>query len=109
MPTVASLRQQWFPIAVHFVGRSSSQLVLRLLRGESVGAVSREPQVPAHEIDAWRRTFLEGWVDGLKDRHRDSEARLLTRAQAKVGDLVMRMELARCYSQEAGTRRSWRG
>jgi transposase-like protein len=42
--------------------------VLRLLRGESVDAVSRELQVPAHELEAWRRTFMESGAEGLKRR-----------------------------------------
>jgi hypothetical protein len=30
---------------------------LRLLRGESLDAVSRESQVPAHELEGWKRVF----------------------------------------------------
>jgi len=36
-----------------------TELVLRLLRGETLDAVSRESQVPAHELEAWKRVFLE--------------------------------------------------
>ena len=32
-----------------------SELVLRLLRGEALDAVSRESQVPAHELESWKR------------------------------------------------------
>jgi hypothetical protein len=31
------------------------ELVLRLLRGEALDAVSRESQVPAHELESWKR------------------------------------------------------
>jgi transposase len=31
------------------------ELVLRLLRGEPLDAVSRESQVPAHELEGWKR------------------------------------------------------
>lgn len=34
------------------------ELVLRLLRGP-VDAVSHESQVPAHELESWKRVFLE--------------------------------------------------
>ena len=34
-----------------------SELVLRLLRGEALDAVSRESQVPAHELESWKRHF----------------------------------------------------
>ena len=35
------------------------ELVLRLLRGEALDAVSRERQVLAHEFESWKRIFLE--------------------------------------------------
>jgi hypothetical protein len=45
-----------------------SELVLRLLRGEALDAVSRESQVPAHELESWKRIFLEQGTRGLKTR-----------------------------------------
>ena len=33
--------------------------MLRLLKGEAIDAVSRDTQVPAHELEMWRRVFLE--------------------------------------------------
>ncbi len=63
---------------------------------------SRELQVPAHELEAWRRTFLESGADGLKRRHGDPEARLLKQAQAKVGELAMRLELAEMLLEKRG-------
>jgi hypothetical protein len=36
-----------------------TELILRLLRGEALDAVSRESQVPAHELESWKRVFLE--------------------------------------------------
>ncbi len=36
-----------------------TELVLRLFRGEALDAVSRESQVPAHELESWKRVFLE--------------------------------------------------
>jgi hypothetical protein len=44
------------------------EVLLRLLRGEDFGEVSREVQVPAPELERWRRVFLEGGVNGLKRR-----------------------------------------
>ena len=40
--------------------------VLRLLRGESLEVLSRELQVEAHRLAAWRDDFLEGGKHGLK-------------------------------------------
>ena len=70
-----------------------SELVLRLLRGEALDAVSRERQVPAHELESWKRIFLEQGTRGLKTRS-DPEERELTLARAKIGELLMRLELA---------------
>ncbi len=51
------------PAAVEHPERWSVQrkteLVLRLLRGEALDAISRESQVAAHELEAWKRVFLE--------------------------------------------------
>ena len=82
--------------------KAKSEVVLRLLRGEGVDVVSREVQVPAHELEAWRRTFLETALEGLKRRHGDAEARLLKQAQAKVGELAMRLELAEMLLEKRG-------
>ena len=70
-----------------------AELVLRLLRGEALDAVSRESQVPAHELESWKRIFLEQGSRGLKTRS-DPEERELTLARAKIGELMMRLELA---------------
>ena len=70
-----------------------SELVLQLLRGEALDAVSRESQVPAHELESWKRLFLEQGTRGLKTRS-DPEERELTLARAKLGELMMRLELA---------------
>jgi hypothetical protein len=43
-----------------------TELVLRLLRGEALDAVSRDSQVPAHELEGWKRVFLETGARGLK-------------------------------------------
>src|SRR5262245_30467116 len=64
-------------------------LVLRLPRGEALDAVSRESQVPAHELESWKRIFLEQGTRGLKTRS-DPEERELTLARAKISELMMR-------------------
>src|SRR5262249_27782207 len=42
------------------------ELVLRLLRGEALDAVSRESQVPAHELESWQRIFLDKGPEGFR-------------------------------------------
>src|SRR2546428_11651579 len=68
-----------------------TELVLRLLRGEPLDAASRESQVPAHELESWKRVFLEAGGRGLKSRG-GPEERELTPARAQVGELTGRLE-----------------
>src|SRR5216684_7527817 len=84
-----------------------TELVLRLLRGEVLDAVSRESQVPAHELESWKRVFLEQGTRGLKTRS-DPEERDLTLARAKIGELMMRLELAEHLIEERGFPDEWR-
>lgn len=71
-----------------------TEVVLRLLRGEDLGEVSREVQVTPPELEEWRRVFLESGQQGLKRRGRDPTERELIRTRAKLGEVTMRMELA---------------
>lgn len=77
-------------------------VVLRLLRGEDLGEVSREVQVSPPELEEWRRVFLETGQQGLKRRSRDPSERELIRTRAKLGEVTMRMELARELLEKRG-------
>lgn len=39
--------------------KRKTEVVLRPLRGEVLEEVSRDTQVPAHEIEEWRRVFWD--------------------------------------------------
>src|SRR5256712_12038194 len=82
-----------------------TELVLRLLRGEALDVISRESQVPAHELEAWKRGFLEQGARGLKTRS-EPEERELTLAHAKIGELMMRRELAEHLLRKSRTDRA---
>src|SRR5262245_42813372 len=88
-----------------------TELVMRLLRGEALDAISRESQVPAHELESWERVFLEQGTRGLRIRGEPKE-RELTLARAKIGELMMRLELAEDLIEKArmkaGHAPSWR-
>ena len=84
-----------------------SELVLRLLRGEALDVVSRESQVPAHELESWKRIFLEQGTRGLKTRS-DPEERELMLARAKIGELMMRLELAEHLIEKRGLTDEWK-
>src|SRR5437867_12444702 len=79
----------------------------RWSRSEALDAVSRESQVPAHELESWKRVFLEQGARGLKTRS-DPEERDLTLARAKIGELMMRLELAEHLIEKRGLTDEWR-
>jgi len=83
------------------------ELVLRLIRGDPLDAVSRESQVPAHELEAWHRVFLECGKRGLRTKG-ESEERDLTRTRAKLGELMMRLELAEDLIEKRGLGDEWK-
>ena len=75
------------------VGRKA-EVVLRLLRREDLGEVSREIRMSPAEVEEWRRVFMAGGQQGLKRRSGDPSERELMRTRAKLGEVTMRMELA---------------
>jgi hypothetical protein len=74
---------------------------------ERWSAVSRESQVPAHELEAWKRAFLEQGTRGLRIRG-EPEERELTVARAKIGELMMRLELAEDLIEKRGFTDEWK-
>lgn len=79
-----------------------TEVVLRVVRGEAIDEVAREIQVPVHELEEWRRVFLEGGQQSLKRRGLDPEEREVRRLQAKIGDMTMRLELAEHLLEKKG-------
>lgn len=79
-----------------------AEVVLRLLRGEDLGEVAREIQVSPPELEEWRRVFLDRGQQGLKARSRDPSERELNRTRAKLGEITMRLELARELLEKRG-------
>jgi hypothetical protein len=69
------------------------EVVLRLLRGEPVDAVSREVSVPIYKLEQWRDRALAGIDAGLKERENDPLAKQLDEAKRRIGDLVMEVEV----------------
>src|SRR6202166_1435533 len=57
------------------------QVVLRLLRGEPVDAISREVSVPIYRLEEWRERALAGIDAGLKERENYP-------LEAKIGDAI---------------------
>ena len=51
-----------------------AEVVLRLLRGEDIGEVSREVRVAPPELERWRRVFLDGGQQGPEGEEPDGRA-----------------------------------
>jgi len=53
--TMVAEQDQGQELPERWSAKAKTDVVLRLMRGEGVEVVSREVQVPAHELEAWRR------------------------------------------------------
>ncbi|MEX3582804.1 MAG: helix-turn-helix domain-containing protein [Burkholderia sp.] len=76
------------------VGRKRP-VVLPLLRGESIDAVSREVGVTIAKLEQWRQLALAGIEAGLKSRQSDPLEVKLKEAVHHVGELTMEVEMLR--------------
>jgi transposase-like protein len=81
-----------------------TEVVLRLLRGESLEELSRELQVEAHRLAAWRDDFLAAGSQGLKGQRSDRspDDRALKQAERKIGQLTMENEVLRAAAEKRG-------
>ena len=76
-----------------FSAKRKLAAVQRLMRGESLDAVSRDLNVPVHRLTAWRDKVLMGAESALKERERDARDEEIARLKAKVGEITMDNEL----------------
>src|SRR3954465_15875993 len=89
---------------VRWSARRKEEVVLRLLRGESLDVLARETGQPAGRISGWREEFLAAGREGLKSRPRAAEDRRLVEAQRKVGELSMELDILRALNEEIDRR-----
>jgi len=87
--------------------RRKSEVVLRMLAGESVDSLSRELGVEPYRLERWRDRAISGMEAGLKEREGDQLTSELDRAKKTIGELTMENELLRkrCEAQESLRRR----
>jgi hypothetical protein len=69
------------------------EVVLRLLRGESVEALSRELGVEIYRLEQWRDKGFAGIDAALKQRESDPVQAELGAAMKRIGELTMQNEL----------------
>lgn len=75
--------------------RRKREVVLRLLRGESIAAVSRELGIEVYRLEAWRDKALAGLEAALRERDGDPLQSELDTAHQRIGELSMETELLR--------------
>lgn len=86
-------------------------VVLRMLRGESLDALSRELGVEIYRLEKWRDKALMGLETSLREREGDPVQAELDGAMQRIGELTMENELLRRRCNEnrpLGSRRSKR-
>ena len=79
-------------------------VVLRLLRGESLDAVSREVGLEVYRLEAWKARALAGLELGLKAQGGEPLAAELDAAKRHIGELSMEIELLRERARAAECR-----
>jgi transposase len=87
------------------------EVVLRLLRGEPLDALSRELGVETYRLERWRDRALASLDAGLRERGEDPVERQLGEAKYRIGELSMEIEILRRERQARrplGWRRSSR-
>jgi transposase-like protein len=85
-----------------FSAPRKAEAIMRLVRGESLDALSRELGVTAATLSEWREKFLTAGQAALKAREASPQDEEVHHLKAMVGDLTMRLEVSR----EAVTRLS---
>src|SRR5258705_6262879 len=71
------------------------EVVLRLLRGEPVDAISREVSVPIYRLEEWRDRALAGMDARLKERENDSLEAQLGEATPRICELGIEVQILR--------------
>ncbi len=89
------------PEVIRWSVNRKKEVVLRLLRGESIDALSRELGIEAYRLEKWHRKALQGVEAALKERGGDPVAAELDSALRRLGELTMENELLRYKVRKA--------
>ena len=79
-------------------------VVLRLMRGESLDSLSREMGVEIYRLEEWRERAMAGLELGLKNHQGEPLAEELDAAKRHIGELSMEIELLRERARSAEKR-----
>jgi len=77
------------------------EVVLRLMRGEPVDALSRELGIEVYRLEEWHHKALQGIESALKAREGDPLMAELDAAFKHIGEITMENELLREKARRA--------
>jgi transposase len=78
-----------------FSAQKKTEVVLRLLRGETRDLLSRELGIPAAQIAMWREAFLDAGQEAMTKQPLEGRERESARLRAKLGESTMDLALLR--------------
>ena len=91
------------PLPLRWSAKRKAEVVLRLLRGEALDALSRQTAVPVPRLEDWRQQALVGVEQALQIRVHDDPTQLrLDEANRRIGELSMEVELLRARCEKSG-------
>ncbi len=83
------------PEVLRWTVSRKKEVVLRLMRGEPIDALSRELGIEVYRLEKWHRKALQGIETALKARDGDPLAAELDAAMRRLGEITMENELLR--------------
>jgi hypothetical protein len=89
------------PEVVRWTVSRKKEVVLRLMRGEPIDALSRELGIEVYRLEKWHRKALQGIETSLKARDGDPLAAELDAAMRRLGEITMENELLRYKVRKA--------
>lgn len=76
----------------YWTSKRKAEVVLQLLRGEDIEALSRKHEITVSDLSQWRDAFLSAGENGFK---RAPEGSKLQKAERLIGQLQMELELTK--------------
>jgi transposase len=89
------------PEVIRWSVNRKKEVVLRMMRGEPIDALSRELGIEVYRLEKWHRKALQGIEAALKSRDSDPLAAELDAAMRHIGEITMENELLRYKVRKA--------
>lgn len=78
-----------------FFPKRKVEIVLRMLKGESLDELSREVGVPASKLSEWREAFLTGGEANVKTREPNAQDEEIRKLKETIGGMAVQVEILR--------------